>query len=66
MPIVAATGAAQAATQNGTRPGFAAEMQTAVTNAIKQAALDGVVSHEEIKARISSARSVVKSRYTDQ
>jgi hypothetical protein len=66
MPIVTATGAAQAASPNRSRGKFAAEMELAMVNAIKQAALDGVMNPDEIKARISAARSAVKARYTDQ
>ena len=65
MPIVEAVGAAQAASPKRSRPRFAVEMQRAMVEAIKQAALDGVVDPNEIKARISAARVAVKDRYRE-
>ncbi len=65
MPIVSATGTAAAASPNRSRSFFAREMERAMTDAIKQAALDGVVNPDEIRARISAARIAVKARYRE-
>ncbi len=65
MPIVEAVGAAQAASPKRSRPRFAIEMEHAMQQAIKQAALDGVMDPEEIRARISAARVAVKDRYRE-
>jgi len=40
-------------------------MERAMVEAIKQAALDGVMAPEEIKARISAARVKVKDRWRE-
>jgi len=65
LPIVEAVGSAQAASARRSRPRYAVEMQAAMVEAIKQAALDGVVDPNEIKARISAARVAVKDRYRE-
>lgn len=63
--VVAAVGAAQAASPRRSRGRFAVEMEHAMVRAIKQAARDGVTDPDQIKARISAARVAVKDRYRE-